>query len=195
MRLPFFYGWIIVAVTFVTMAIGVTARTSFSLLFPADHRGVRLGTRGHGGSLFVWLSGFGSAEPADRPDDGSPWSSRRHGAWRHPDGRRLAAGAADDAAMASLPDDWRAGRRRKRLPRLLRSIAVSAQLVRAPARARNGHCVRGRRHRLHHHAALGADHDRANRMADGLYGDGHSGSGRAGADQSVVAEAAGGDGA
>jgi MFS family permease len=35
MRLPFFYGWIIVAVTFVTMAIGVNARTSFSLLFPS----------------------------------------------------------------------------------------------------------------------------------------------------------------
>lgn len=34
MRLPFFYGWVIVAVTFVTMAIGVNARTSFSLLFP-----------------------------------------------------------------------------------------------------------------------------------------------------------------
>jgi MFS family permease len=34
MRLPFFYGWIIVAVTFVTMAIGVNARTSFSLFFP-----------------------------------------------------------------------------------------------------------------------------------------------------------------
>src|ERR1044072_8608096 len=34
MRLPFFYGWIIVAVTFVTLAIGVTARTAFSLLFP-----------------------------------------------------------------------------------------------------------------------------------------------------------------
>jgi MFS family permease len=34
MRLPFFYGWIIVAVTFVTMAIGVNARTTFSLLFP-----------------------------------------------------------------------------------------------------------------------------------------------------------------
>jgi len=33
-RLPFFYGWIIVAVAFVTMAIGVNARTSFSLLFP-----------------------------------------------------------------------------------------------------------------------------------------------------------------
>jgi MFS family permease len=34
MPLPFFYGWIIIAVTFVTMAIGVNARTSFSLFFP-----------------------------------------------------------------------------------------------------------------------------------------------------------------
>jgi MFS family permease len=34
MRLPFFYGWIIIAVTFVTMAIGVNVRTAFSLLFP-----------------------------------------------------------------------------------------------------------------------------------------------------------------
>ena len=33
-RLPFFYGWIIIAVTFVTMAIGVNARTAFSLFFP-----------------------------------------------------------------------------------------------------------------------------------------------------------------
>jgi MFS family permease len=33
-RLPFFYGWMIVAVTFVTMAIGVNARTAFSLFFP-----------------------------------------------------------------------------------------------------------------------------------------------------------------
>ncbi|WP_454617560.1 MFS transporter [Bradyrhizobium cenepequi] len=34
MRLPFFYGWIIIAVTFVTMAIGVNARTAFSLFYP-----------------------------------------------------------------------------------------------------------------------------------------------------------------
>jgi MFS family permease len=33
-RLPFFYGWVIVAIAFVTMAIAVTARTSFSLLLP-----------------------------------------------------------------------------------------------------------------------------------------------------------------
>jgi MFS family permease len=34
MRLPFFYGWVIVGVVFVTMGIGVNARTAFSLLFP-----------------------------------------------------------------------------------------------------------------------------------------------------------------
>src|SRR5262249_39795969 len=34
MRLPFFYGWVLVAAGFVTMAIGVNARTAFSLLFP-----------------------------------------------------------------------------------------------------------------------------------------------------------------
>jgi len=33
-RLPFFYGWVVVAVAFVTMGIGVNARTAFSLLFP-----------------------------------------------------------------------------------------------------------------------------------------------------------------
>ena len=34
-RLPFYYGWVVIVVAFVTMAIGVNARTSFSLLFPA----------------------------------------------------------------------------------------------------------------------------------------------------------------
>src|SRR3954449_10309852 len=33
-RLPFYYGWVIIVVAFVTMAIGVTARTAFSLLLP-----------------------------------------------------------------------------------------------------------------------------------------------------------------
>ena len=32
--LPFFYGWVVVGVVFVTMAICVNARTAFSLLFP-----------------------------------------------------------------------------------------------------------------------------------------------------------------
>ncbi len=33
-RLPFYYGWLIIGVAFVTMAIAVTARTAFSLLLP-----------------------------------------------------------------------------------------------------------------------------------------------------------------
>ncbi len=33
-RLPFFYGWVIVGIAFVTMAVSVTARTAFSLLMP-----------------------------------------------------------------------------------------------------------------------------------------------------------------
>lgn len=33
-RLPFFYGWVVVAVAFLTMGIGVNTRTAFSLLFP-----------------------------------------------------------------------------------------------------------------------------------------------------------------
>jgi MFS family permease len=34
LKLPFFYGWVLVGVSFVTMAVGVNARTAFSLLFP-----------------------------------------------------------------------------------------------------------------------------------------------------------------
>src|SRR6516165_11413055 len=33
-HLPFYYGWLIVGIAFVTMGIGVTARTAFSLLMP-----------------------------------------------------------------------------------------------------------------------------------------------------------------
>src|SRR5215510_13578301 len=34
-RVPIFYGWVLVGVSFVTMVIGVNARTAFSLLFPS----------------------------------------------------------------------------------------------------------------------------------------------------------------
>jgi MFS family permease len=33
-RLPFFYGWVVIAVAFVSMALAVNARTAFSLFFP-----------------------------------------------------------------------------------------------------------------------------------------------------------------
>ena len=60
--LPFFYGWIIVAVAFVTMAIGVNARTAFSLLFPPIldefgwERGVTAGAFSFGFLVSAFLS-------------------------------------------------------------------------------------------------------------------------------------------
>src|SRR6201985_2113608 len=61
MRLPFFYGWIVVAVTFVTIAVGGNARTAFSLFCPPIisefgwERGVTAGAFSFGfvGSAFV----------------------------------------------------------------------------------------------------------------------------------------------
>jgi MFS family permease len=61
-RLPFFYGWIIVAVAFVTMGVGVNARTAFSLLFPPIldefgwERGVTAGAFSFGFLLSAGLS-------------------------------------------------------------------------------------------------------------------------------------------
>jgi MFS family permease len=61
-RLPFFYGWIIVAVAFVTMGLGVNARTAFSLLFPSIltefgwQRGVTAGAFSFGFLISAMLS-------------------------------------------------------------------------------------------------------------------------------------------
>ena len=61
-RLPFFYGWLIVAVVFVTMAIGVNARTAFSLMFPPIlaefgwERGVTAGAFSFGFMVSAFLS-------------------------------------------------------------------------------------------------------------------------------------------
>lgn len=61
-RLPVFYGWLIVAVAFVTMGIGISARTAFSLLFPPIldefgwDRGLTAGAFSFG---FLASAGFG----------------------------------------------------------------------------------------------------------------------------------------
>ena len=88
MRLPFFYGWIIIAVTFVTMAIGVNARTAFSLLFPPiiDEFGWERGVTAGAFSFGFLVSG--DRKPLDRPHDGSSRSAQRHGARRRADGGR-----------------------------------------------------------------------------------------------------------
>jgi MFS family permease len=63
-RLPFYYGWLIIGVAFVTMAIAVTARTAYSLLLPplldefAWDRGVVAGAFSFGFVLSAVTSPF-----------------------------------------------------------------------------------------------------------------------------------------
>jgi MFS family permease len=63
-RLPFFYGWVLVAVAFVTMGVGVNARTAFSLFFPPIldefgwERGVTAGAFSFGFLVTAALSPF-----------------------------------------------------------------------------------------------------------------------------------------
>src|SRR5882757_2629001 len=63
-RLPIFYGWVIIAAAFITMAIGVNARTAFSLLFPpilAEYgwdRGVVAGVFSFGFFVSAFISPF-----------------------------------------------------------------------------------------------------------------------------------------
>jgi MFS family permease len=63
-RLPFFYGWVVVGVTFVTMGLGVNVRTAFSLLFAPIldefgwERGVTAGAFSFGFLVSAVLSPF-----------------------------------------------------------------------------------------------------------------------------------------
>jgi len=63
-RLPIFYGWLIVAAAFITMAFAVNARTAFSLLFPPIlaefgwDRGVVAGVFSFGFLVSAFISPF-----------------------------------------------------------------------------------------------------------------------------------------
>jgi hypothetical protein len=62
-RLPFYYGWLIVGIGFVTMGVGVTARTAFSLLMPplidefGWQRGLAAGAFSFGFTISLALEG------------------------------------------------------------------------------------------------------------------------------------------
>jgi len=81
-RIPFFYGWVIVAVAFITMAVGVNARTAFSLLFPPiiDEFGWA-----HGVTAGAFSFGFLVTAVA-RATDGSPGAADRDRDRRGPRG-------------------------------------------------------------------------------------------------------------
>jgi hypothetical protein len=65
MRLPIFHGWLIIAVAFVTMGIGVNARTAFSLLLPPILQEFGW-ERCNGRRVLVRLSRLGGARSAAR---------------------------------------------------------------------------------------------------------------------------------
>ena len=156
MRLPFFYGWIIVAVTFVTMAIGVNARTAFSLFFPPiiDEFGWERGVTAGAFSFGFLVSAAVSPLIGRMMDRFGPRAVMELGVALMGGGLLLAP--LTTPALASLSDHRRAGRRRQRLSRLFRPIAVPAELVHSPPWAGDGAGIRRRRHRLGHAAAMGA---------------------------------------
>src|SRR3979490_2319669 len=107
------------------MAIGVTARTAFSLFFPPIinefgwERGVTAVALSFGFLIFR----------AGGPVLGRVFVSRASPPRGRAGGGRHAAGAPHDATMASLSDDWRHGWRGQRVSRVFRAIAVFAELV------------------------------------------------------------------
>src|SRR5215216_6953501 len=102
------------------------------IVLSADHFRVWMGARRHGRRLLFRLCGIGCRQSVDRAHDGSLRAARGDGARCLADGRWLAARAADDAALASLSHHRRDGWCGQRVPRLFRSIAVSAELVHSP---------------------------------------------------------------
>jgi MFS family permease len=153
-RLPFYYGWLIVGVAFVTMAIGVTARTAFSLLLPplidefGWDRGLAAGAFSFGFLVLAVLS----------PVVGRVMDARGPRLVIMTGVALLSLGFVPcplyRAAVATLCDAWRAGRRRCQHDDLHRPLAVPAELV--PAAKGPRHQYRLCRRRRHCAPALAA---------------------------------------
>ena len=156
MRLPFFYGWVIVGVVFVTMGVGVNARTAFSLLFPPilDEFGWERGVTAGAFSFGFLVSAVLSPSLGRLMDRRGPRVVMEMGVGLIAAGLMLATAGAP--ALAALRHPRRDGGRRQRLSRLHRPGALPAQLVRAPARPGDEPRVLRRRRGLDHHPSLGA---------------------------------------
>jgi hypothetical protein len=96
-RLPFYYGWVIIGIAFVTMAIGVTARTAFSLLMPP-----LIDEFGWERALAAGAFSFGFVEPGRRMGRGYPRPSHRDLDRRSAVGRRPSACDFHGATMTPL---------------------------------------------------------------------------------------------
>ena len=170
--LPFYYGWLIVGIAFVTMAIGVTARTAFSLLMPPliDEFGWDRGSRGR--RVLVRLPGLGGLEPNRRPRHGPARAPRR-------DRDRRLLLAAGLLLAPAIETPWHlyatlgvlVGARRQIMTYTVHSL-VPAELVRAAARLGDQHRFLRRWCRRHRTAALAADDNRHRRLARVVLGHG-----------------------
>jgi MFS family permease len=115
-RLPFYYGWLVVAVVFVTMGVGVNARTAFSLLYPPIldefgwERGVTAGVFSFGFLMSAILSPlFGRMMDSHGPRAVTSAGRRRHRL------RAVSRGMVH-RALALLRDPRPAGGIRQRVP-------------------------------------------------------------------------------
>ena len=191
-RLPFYYGWLIVGIAFVTMAIGVSARTAFSLLMPPliDEFGWDRGLAAGAFSFGFFASAILS--PVIGTSGGRPRAPRRdHDRRRAPDGW-IAARALHPAALALLCDARLARWWRRQHDHLFDALPVLAELVRRAARTRDQYRLRGRWRRRHRAAAVAAVDHRHRWLACLVRGHGSARAAGRGAAQSAGAQAAGG---
>ena len=194
MRLPFFYGWVIVAVVFVSMGIGVNARTAFSLLFPPildEFRWERAVTAGAFSFGFL-VSAIMSPLLGRMMDRVGPRAVMELGVGLMAAGLLLAPLTTEPwhlyATLGVL-----VGGGSVCLGYSGQSLFLPNWFVRRRGLA-TGIAFAGVGRRLHRAAALGAARDRERRLAHGLLGHGPAGAGRAGADQPAAAQAPGGHG-
>ena len=162
---PFYYGWLIVGIAFVTMAIGVTARTAFSLLLPplidefSWDRGLAAGAFSFG----FLVSAVMSPIVGRVMDRAGPRLVIESGVALMSAGLLLAPAVANPWQLYATLGV--AGGRRRQYDDLHRPFAVPAELVRAPARPRHQHRVRRRRRGGHRAAAMAANHHSPERLA------------------------------
>ena len=191
-RLPFFYGWVIVVVAFVTMAIGVNARTSFSLLFPPliDEFGWQRGLTAGAFSFGFATSAVLSPLMGRLMDRSGPRVVMEFGVFVMAAGLLL-------APLTTQP--WHfymtigllVGGGSVCVSYSGQSLFLPNWFVRRPRLCRQPRVLR-RRHRLDRAVSVVPIADRALRLAHGVRHPRHRAAGRARADQPVALPATGG---
>src|SRR5262249_22940162 len=156
---------------------------------PAHPRRVWLGAGHHGRGVLLRVLRLGVPQSFCRPTDGPPWAAGGDRDGCRPYSDRVAAGPNGTPAVAPLRHPWRARRWWRQLSGLYRTIALPAQLVRAPTRSGHERGLLRGRHGRDPRAALAAGPDRARWLACRLLGPRYAGAGPAGPAQPVAAAA------